>query len=277
MELTIHSKRLNRGGCERALTLRNVKQRLKEEVSRRHALEDALRESERYSARLVKQSQLLHGRLRDLSQHTLAMQEEERKRISRELHDIVAQMLTGIIIQLTSIKSDAMANTPKLRNRITQTQRLVEKSVDAVHRFARTLRPPELSDLGLIPALHGLLKHFRKQTGIYVTFSAFADIEKLDCSKRTSLYRIAYEALTNIAKHAHASKVTVNILKRQNTVCMEISDNGHGFDVNDHEAASGSKHLGLLGIRERVEMLDGQYLINSTPNKGTGLHIRIPF
>ena len=141
-----------------------------------------------------------------LSRQLLLAQEEERKKISRELHDVIAQTLTGINVRLATLKNKASFNTKGLERNIARTQRLVEHSVNIVHRFARELRPTVLDDLGLIPALHTFMKRFREQTGIRVSLSAFAAVEHVNGDKRTVLYRVAQEALNNVARHAQASQ-----------------------------------------------------------------------
>jgi len=133
----------------------------------------------------------MQEQLRLLSRQLLLAQEEERKKISRELHDVIAQTLTGINMRLGVLKEKASGNTRGLERSIARTQRLVEHSVNIIHRFARELRPAVLDDLGLIPALHTLMKHFREETGIRVNLSAFAAIEQVDGDKRTVLYRVA--------------------------------------------------------------------------------------
>jgi two-component sensor histidine kinase len=173
----------------------------------------------------------LQEQLRHLSRQLLLAQEEERKRISRELHDEIAQTLTGINVRLAALKTEATHNTKGLQNKIASTQRMVEKSVDIVHRFARELRPTVLDDLGLIPALHSFVKSFSKQTRIHVGLTVYAAVEQLDSVKRTVLYRVAQEALTNVARHAHASRVDLSIEKLPRTVCLTIQDNGKSFQV----------------------------------------------
>jgi signal transduction histidine kinase len=120
------------------------------------------------------------------------------------------------------------------------------------------------------------LKHFTEQTGIRCTFTAFAEVEKLDGASRTALYRIAQEALTNVSRHAKASVVKVSIRLRQNRVCMEIQDDGRGFQVEDAAAIQHSKRLGLLGMRERAEMVGGVFCVDSAPGKPTTVHVEIP-
>src|SRR5208337_553627 len=149
---------------------------------------------------------------------------------SRELNDVIAQTLTGINVRLAGLKKEATSDTRGLARSIARTQRLVQESVDVVHRFARKLRPTVLDDLGLIPALHAFMKNFRAETGIRVSLSAFAAVEQLDGDKRTVLYRVAQEALTNVARHAQASQVEVKLQKQEGAVYMTITDDGKGFD-----------------------------------------------
>jgi len=219
----------------------------------------------------------MQDRLRHLSRQILHGQEEERKRISRELHDQVAQTLVGMNIHLESLAREPTINPESLRQKITRTQELVEKSVDVVHRFARDLRPTLLDDLGLIPALHSYLKEFSERTGVRVHFKAFAGVERLSSHRRTVIYRVAQSALTNTAQHAHATEVTVNIQKVQATALLEIRDNGKSFDVEKVLFAKRYKRLGLLGTRERVEMVDGSFQVESAPGKGTTIRAQIPF
>jgi len=205
----------------------------------------------------------------------LQAQEEERKRISRELHDVIAQTLAGINVGLEALKRDAMHN-PGLRQNIARTQELVGRSVDIIHQFARELRPAMLDDLGLIPALNTYMKHFREETGIEVSLCGLATDEPVNGEERTVLYRVAQEALTNVAHHAHASRVDVSIQKRRDHVCMRIQDDGKSFDVAHTLRANGGKRLGLLGMRERLEMVGGSFDVVSEPGHGTTIEAQIP-
>ena len=250
---------------------------LQKETARRQVAEESLRKSRERTDHLAKQSQLLRKQLQTLSRQILLIQEEERKRISRELHDVIAQTLAGINIQLAALKIEAAADNKNLRRKISSTQKLVEKSVDIVHRFARELRPPVLDDLGLIPALHALMKKFSKETGIQVHLTAFAEVEKLSDVKRLALYRIAQQALTNVARHARASRVDVTISKLRNTILMQIKDNGRSFDVEKILNSIKSRRMGLVGMRERSEMVDGKFKIVSAPDEGTTIDVQIPF
>ena len=167
-------------------------------------------------------------------------------------------------------------NTKSREQTISSTQRLVEKSVSIVHRFARELRPTVLDDLGLIPALRTFLKHFREQTGVQVGLTAQAAVEQLRGDQRTVLYRVAQEALTNVARHAQASRVEVRVRKLNGHVCLEIKDNGKGLPAKRPGPANLKTRLGLLGMRERVTMISGKLTIKSSPGKGTSIRAQIP-
>jgi len=249
---------------------------LSQEISQRQAVETALKKSERHYALLLAQSDQLQEQLRRLSRQVLSAQEEERKKISRELHDVIAQTLTGINIRLAALKTEATISNKGLQARITSTQRLVEHSVDIVHRFARELRPAVLDDLGLIPALHTFLKSLQEDTGIRATLSACAEVEQLSSDKRTILFRVAQEALTNISRHARASHVQVTIEQQDNLISMRIADNGQGFPSERIMQGKRQKRLGLLGMRERVEMVKGTFMIQSTTGKGTVITAKVP-
>ncbi|HAL92930.1 MAG TPA: hypothetical protein DCM68_07905 [Verrucomicrobia bacterium] len=277
MESNVPLNRLNRGLSRRTLDLATSNRLLKKEIARRQRMEESLRKSEQHSRRLLNHSRQLQDQLRHLSRRILLAQEEERKRISRELHDVIAQMLTGINIRLAALKTEAMANTKGLSQKISRTQRMVEKSVDRVHRFARELRPAVLDDLGLAPALYSYLKVFAKETGIRTSLTVFKGLEALSGAKRTVLYRVAQEALTNVACHAQASQASVDIRRVANDVRMQIRDNGKSFDVDRALRAGKTPHLGLLGMQERVEMVRGKFSIESKPGKGTVVQALIPF
>jgi len=246
------------------------------EITQRKAAEAALQKSEHHYAQLLRKSDDLQEQLRRLSRQILSAQEEERKRISRELHDVIAQTLTGINLRLATLKKESLVNTHGLDRNITRTQRLVEKSVNIVHEFARELRPAVLDDLGLIPALHSFVKLFSKRTRIHVHLKVFAGVEQLDTNQRTILYRVAQEALTNVSRHAHASRVEVIIQKLAHGICMKISDNGKSFEVDRMLNRRGAKRLGLLGMRERMEMVGGRLGIESAPGQGTTITAQLP-
>ena len=260
------------------LEVTSLKRRLSQERARRVAAEAALKETESHHSESLAQARRLQDQMRHLSHQILTVQEEERKRISRELHDEIVQTLTGINVQLANLKAAATTDAKGLQRKIGSTQRLVEKSVEIVHRFARDLRPTLLDDLGLIPALHSFMKDFTKRTGIRIHLTAFSSdrSDQLDSAKRTAFYRLAQEALTNVARHAHANCVYVTIQKLAQFITMEITDNGRGFEVDRVLIAKGNNRLGVLGMRERVQMVGGQFDLESTPGTGTTIRAQIP-
>ncbi len=246
------------------------------EIARRRAVEEALKSSQQEQTRLLEESSHMRDQLRLLSRQMLLAQEEERKRISRELHDVIAQTLTAINLRLAALKADATMNTQDRERNITRTQQLVEQSAGVVHEFARQLRPTVLDDVGLIPALQTFMKGFNEETGIRVNLSAFASIDQVEGDERIVLYRVAQESLTNVARHAKASHVEVTIEKLDGAVCMKIKDNGKGFPSERECQGRKNKRLGLLGMRERLEMIGGNFTIESLPGKGTTITALIP-
>jgi PAS domain S-box-containing protein len=236
--------------------------KLEQEIIRRKTLEQALKLSEQ--------------QLRHLSREILLAQEEERKRISRELHDTVLQTLVSISVHLSTLTPRLADNPASLRRKIAQTQLLVEKSLAMVHRFAVELRPTVLDDLGLIPALHTFMKDFMKRTGVRAHLTAYAAVNQLPIGQSAVLYRVALEALNNVAIHAQASAVEVEIKKLPDWICLTITDDGKSFDVKRVLRTKGNGRLGLLGMRERLEMVGGKFSIKSTPGHGTTVTARIP-
>ena len=275
-EANVHLKKMIGKLTQRTGELAASNGELQSEIARRKTVEDSLRASENTTSRLLEKSRYMQEELRLLSHRLLSVQEEERKRISRELHDVIAQTLTGINLRLSALKSQSDASAKDMHEKIAVTQRLVEHSVDIVHRFARDLRPAVLDDLGLIPALQSYVKGYMEQTGIRVALTSFAGVEKLDNHRRTVLYRVAQEALTNVVRHANASRAKVRIFSLNGDVGMEIHDNGRGFKVEGAALAKSSKRLGLLGMRERVEMVGGTFCVESAPGKATTIRVEIP-
>jgi two-component system CheB/CheR fusion protein len=223
------------------------------------------------------QSLVMQKKLRQLTHQIIATQEEERKQISRELHDEVVQTLVGINVELGALAEDAAASAPGLREKIARTQKLVEGSVHAVHRFARGLRPAVLDDLGLIAALHAYCKNLAAQKKIVIKLVAFQGVDALEGAERTVLFRVAQEALTNVARHAHATHVRINLSQIPGAVRMEIADNGKSFAVEKTLRKETNQRLGLVGMRERVEMVGGNLTIESTPGTGTTVRAEVPF
>ncbi len=224
---------------------------------------------------LQNESRLMQAQLRNLTRQLLIAQEEERKKISRELHDSIAQILAGINVHLATLNREASLSNSGLKTRIASTQRLVEQSLEAVHRFARELRPKLLDDLGLVPALKSFLKGFLQRTGIHTEISFFARVNQLDIVSRTVLYRVAQEALTNVSKHAKAAAVKIVLEELPDGIRMSVHDDGQSFDC-ENVWRNGKKRLGLLSMRERAEMMGGHFQIESAQGRGTTVTVEIP-
>jgi signal transduction histidine kinase len=208
--------------------------------------------------------------LRRLSNQLVQMQEEERKTISRELHDEVGQILTGLRMELGSLsKGEGDAD---FWQRLDSVKALAEDSLRAVRNLALLLRPSMLDDLGLEPALRWQAKEFSRRTGVPVSIEVLGDVNRSPESHRICLYRLIQEGLTNCAKHAEAARVTLIVTQDDDLLSASIQDNGKGFDASRLPA----RGLGLLGMEERVRALQGKVTISSQPGKGTLIRVSLP-
>lgn len=260
-----------------AMAMETTEQALKKEIVQRKRAETIHRKDEEHLAQSLKESNLMKQQLRRLSHQMLHVQEDERKRISHELHDEITQTLVGINVHLESLVNTSTVNQKELKKNVAHTQRLVKKSITSVHRFARKLRPTTLDDLGLIPSLHSFMKDFKKKTGIQVRLVSFEGLETLSSVKRTVLYRVVHEALINVAQHAEATMVTVRFQSFPRVLLLQIKDNGKSFDVEKALNPKKNRRLGLIGMRERIEMINGKFSIESLPGEGTTIQAWIPF
>lgn len=246
------------------------------DIARRRVVEASLRKSELAQRALLKASGLLQAQLRHLTRDIITAQEAERKKISRELHDDVMQTLVGINTALGALGKRATIDPATLRRNIAQTHRLVKNALLTVHRFARNLRPAVLDDFGLIPALQAYSRELAARKKFHICLTAPEDLPALDNSKQTVLFRVAQEALANVARHARATRVWLRIAQIAGVVRIDIHDNGKSFRVRAVLAPGKNKRLGLLGMRERVEMVGGRLTITSSPRHGTLVRAEIP-
>src|SRR5262249_16984094 len=150
-----------------------------------------------------------------------------------------------------------------LKRKIGDMHTLLGQTLECVHRFARELRPAMLDELGLLPALRSYLKGFAERTGLSVHFKAGPEAETLDDEQKTALLRVCQESLTNVARHAHASRVTATLRELRNCVQLQITDDGRAFCVERQLSGNGKKRLGLLGMQERVRLVNGRFAIKS--------------
>lgn len=206
---------------------------------------------------------------------TISIQEEERKKISRELHDETSQALTSIIVGLRVLAEHTSA--PADRDSILQMRDVAVKTLEAVHNLALELRPVLLDDLGLVAAIQRYVDSYTRQYGIEIDVN-FSDLsrERFLPEVEITLYRLVQEALTNIVRHAHASEVRITLCKQRAKLCLSICDNGVGFKAANWPANSENIGLGIYGMRERVALLNGRFEIQSEINKGTEITVEIP-
>ncbi len=215
--------------------------------------------------------------LHELSNRILHVQEDERKRLSRELHDQVGQALTVLKWNLGLLLRSGEVDATLLKQKLADSQTLLEETMDLVHRFAIELRPAMLDELGLLPALRSYLKALAQRTLLQVRFHGSAAAEQLRSEQKIVLFRVAQESLTNVVKHAQASQVKVALHTLKHVVQMQIRDNGQGFSVDTKVPGRRRKHLGLLGMQERVRLVNGQFAVTSAPGQGTTVCVEIPF
>jgi PAS domain S-box-containing protein len=216
--------------------------------------------------------------LKQLSARLLYIQEDERKRIARELHDTVGQVLTAMRINLEALKAELPETvSSELMERVIETNSLVEDLLQRTRELALELRPTMLDDLGLVPTLRWYTHQFMQRTHIAVNLEATGLEERLPVELETVLYRTIQEALTNVARHAGATAVRVVLQRRAGRVIAEVEDDGCGFDVTAvMEQAAPETKLGLLGMQERVSIAGGTLWITSAPRKGTRIRIELP-
>jgi two-component system, NarL family, sensor histidine kinase UhpB len=205
-------------------------------------------------------------------------QENERRRISRELHDEIGQALYAIKFNLEMVDKDLPHTTSIVRGRLGEARSLSSQTLTAMRQLSLDLRPTMLDDLGLIPTLRWYIQNFSNRLDIYSNFETMGFEEKLSPQIETAFYRIVQEALNNIAKHAQADRVEISLVKRDSRIYASIQDNGKGFDLDRVlHLESPERGFGIVGIQERVSLLGGQMDIQSRPGFGTLIHIEIPY
>jgi signal transduction histidine kinase len=209
-------------------------------------------------------------RLRALAGGILQAREEEARRIAHELHDEAGQLLASVHIALDNL----IQQVPEWAGTIQELHRLLDRVEGQLRQLSRELRPTILDDLGLAPALEWLAQGLGQRTGLTVTVDAH--VERLPSVIETALYRIIQEALTNASRHAQARSIAVEVREDGPIILAVVRDDGEGFDVEAALARRGERGLGLIGMRERVEALGGQFMIRSAPGSGTEVSIRIP-
>jgi len=232
--------------------------------------DDDLRLAETLAARAAIAVDLSERVSRDTVRRVVDAQELERKRLARELHDETGQALTSILLGLKPLEQ--LASTEEERAAVTSVRELVVSTLQDVRRLAVELRPTALDDFGLTAALERLAEGFREETGIEVDIAAQLGDGRLPEEVETTLYRIVQEALTNVIKHAEASRVSILLTRANGAVIAVVEDDGGGFDPAD--ARDGG--LGLLGMRERLALLGGTLRIEAGAHHGTTVAAEVP-
>jgi len=209
--------------------------------------------------------------LRSLSSQLVHAQEQERRTISRELHDEVGQTLTGLGIELANLEHLRDGPQSEYRSHLADAKGLTEETLRTVRNIAMGLRPSMLDDSGIVPAVRWQASELSRRTGTPVEVQIDGNFDGLADVGRTCLYRVVQEALTNCARHAQATTIQITMEGNKESVCLSIRDDGLGFDTG--RAKTG---LGLIGIEERVKELGGSLAVRSWPNRGTLLRVEIP-
>jgi signal transduction histidine kinase len=221
--------------------------------------------------RAYKELRASREELRALSTHLERVREDERTRIAREIHDELGQALTGLKIDLVHQFAGGNGHGDEDRHRLTVA---IDEMIASVRRIASELRPQILDDLGLLAALQWHAQEFRKRTGIPYSFRCKGEADGIDVEQTTALFRIFQEMLTNIARHAEATRVHITLDVGQTFVCLDVRDNGKGMSgvpVDPHRP-----RLGLLGMRERANVLGGRVVISTVSPHGTRVRVRLP-
>lgn len=217
---------------------------------------------------------LLEHRIRSLA--IIEAQENERRRISRELHDGLGQLLSAAKLNMGMIDFDKSQSKERAAEIIKQVDSIISKAIVEARRIAHDLRPTTLDDFGLIPALRILCQEFSKLTGIKVKFQVSQLLERIDPKVEIAVYRIIQESFNNISKYAEATEVSLDLYRMENIIHVRVKDNGKGFDIDnvarDKKLGSG---FGLLNMKERSELVGGKTEIISSPGEGTEIIIEV--
>ena len=232
------------------------------------APEEPVQEVERLAVAFSKLLQRVEEERRRAGRLQLRAQEEERKRVARDLHDEVNQALTAILLRLEALTQSA---PPELRDELGETKKLANQAMEELLQLARQLRPTALDDHGFVPAIEEQLRRFQAQHGIDTSLEVEGRLDDLGSDQQIVLYRVTQEALNNVARHSGATSVHVELQRADGHVELAISDDGHGFAVGSER-----RGLGLDGMAERARLVNGEFRIDAEPGRGTTLRLQVP-
>ena len=209
--------------------------------------------------------------LRRLSEELMRSIELERTRISREIHDQLGQLLTAIKMELRTIERLSEREPEQTPERLVETVKLVDETIRSIRRIASDLRPGILDDFGLEAAVEWQVQQFRERTGVSVDLETDLAEDRLSKDMSTAVFRVLQEALTNVARHAEASRIEVSVRTIGDQLLLDVRDNGKGLQSDPNR-----RSLGLVGMRERARQLGGSVTIANTPGKGVQVQLRVP-
>ena len=262
---------------EREETLTKAKELLELRVEQRAAVLTRVNEELRVEIaereRAEKQFKASLDQLRALAARLQSVREEERTSIAREIHDELGQACTAIKMDLALIGRKTTKRQTHLRAKVDSASRLVDDMIVTLRRIASELRPRTLDDLGLTAALESQAQEFEARTGIHCRVALPEEPLTLDDERSTAIFRIFQESLTNVARHAHATRVEARLERKADQLIFQVRDNGRGFDPAEAKAR---KSLGLVGMQERALMLNGELQVEGVPGAGTTMILRIP-
>jgi signal transduction histidine kinase len=210
-------------------------------------------------------------------QRLITSQEQERRRVANELHDDLGQRMSSISLNLEYLLRTLPSDPESARIQISEIQGLISETTDSMHDMVFGLRPSVLDDLGIVPAIRNLCQRMLEPVEILYEIKIKSLSDRLPANVETALFRITQEAINNVIRHAEAHNVMISLRLRDDWVELEIKDDGNGFDPQITQASSDiSSGLGLLGMRERVDLFHGEFFIKSAPSSGTTIQARIP-
>lgn len=262
---------------ERSREIAEMNRSLMAEVAERKRVEEELQSArdglESRVEQRTREVNAAYEQLRKLSARLESVREEERRRISREIHDELGQALTGLKMDLSWLSTRPPENRQSLIDKVTPMLDLVDDTVRTVRRISTELRPGVLDDLGLMAAIEWLVEDFRNRSRIDCRFTSGIGDAALDPELSTALFRILQEALTNVIRHARAGHVTINIQEERGMIVMEIEDDGMGITERD---ISNPGSLGTIGMRERAILLGGHVVFSGSEGRGTVVTVMVP-
>lgn len=278
-QLTAAAQRMARGDLESRIAVKAQDEmgRLAENLeAMRGQLRSAYSQVSAANERLEGQVAERTARLSDLLSKVISAQEEERRRLARELHDETAQTMGALSIALDRARRELGEATPEARAQLQEAQEIVQRLLEDTRRLILDLRPMALEDLGLVPAIRWYAETHLQERGVRTTIDpGTMPGARLAPHLEVALFRIAQEAVNNIARHAGAREATIRLSLTQSAVRIAVADDGRGFDV-DRALASPGGSVGLMGLQERARLLNGRMEIRSEPGKGTQLMVEVP-